>query len=208
MNAALAETAPDLLVLAALRLEARALRRGAPSLDVLRAGMGPARARRTAVALADSSARRLAVAGVCGGLDAAQPLGEVVVASEVRLENSPSVPCESDVLCALLRSRGIEPRVGPIASVDHVVRGDERDALRRSGAVAVDMESGWLACAAAGRPFAVLRVVLDAPGRELARPGVALDAFRALRRLSEAAPALLDWSVTPLSRFAAPANPA
>ena len=208
MNAAVAETAPELVVLAALRLEARALRRGAPALDVRRAGMGPARARRAAVALADSPARRLAVAGVCGGLDASQPLGEVVVASEVRLADGPPVPCEHEALSAALRTRGIEPRVGPIASVDHVVRGAEREALRRAGAVAVDMESGWLACAAAGRPFAVLRVVLDAPGREIARPGIALDAFRALRRLSEAAPALLDWAATPLSRFVAPAKPA
>jgi 4-hydroxy-3-methylbut-2-enyl diphosphate reductase len=199
MIPAVAEPAPDLVVAAALRLEARALRRGAPALPVLRAGMGPANARRSAGQLADSPARRIAVAGVCGGLEASQPVGEVVVATEVRVEGAEAVPCEHEALVAALRARGIEPRVGPILSVDHVVRGESREALRRTGALAVDMESAWLARAAAGRPFAVLRVVLDAPGREIARLGIALDTFRALRRLALAAPALLDWAAAPLS---------
>jgi 4-hydroxy-3-methylbut-2-enyl diphosphate reductase len=57
------------------------------------------------------------------------------------------------------------------------------------------MESVWLAPAAAGRPFAVLRVVLDTPERELSRPLATLTgglaAWRALRR---AAPALALWA--------------
>ena len=97
---------------------------------------------------------------------------------------------------------GLSPRVGPILSVDHVVRGAEREALRESGALAVDMESWWLAAAAEGRPLVVLRVVLDAPGREIARPGVAFDAFRALRRLTDTAPGLAAWADNPDSRSA------
>jgi 4-hydroxy-3-methylbut-2-enyl diphosphate reductase len=94
---------------------------------------------------------------------------------------------------------GIERvHVGPVASADHLVHGAERGELARRGAVAVDMESAWLAPAAAGRPFAVLRVVLDTPAREIWRPlatlagGVA--AWRALRR---AAPALALWAQAP-----------
>ena len=85
--------------------------------------------------------------------------------------------------------------VGPVTSLDHVVRGAERTTLAGAGALAVDMESSWLAPAAAGRPFAVLRVVLDTPSREIYRPlatlrgGIA--AWRALRR---AAPALGHWA--------------
>ena len=78
MIEAVAEPAPDLVVAAALRLEARALRRGAPRLPVLHAGVGPERARRACRELADSPARRLAVAGLCGGLEARQPLGELL----------------------------------------------------------------------------------------------------------------------------------
>jgi 4-hydroxy-3-methylbut-2-enyl diphosphate reductase len=67
------------------------------------------------------------------------------------------------------------------------------------------MESAWLAPAAAGRPFAVLRVVLDTPSREVFRPfatlagGVA--AWRALRR---AAPALALWAGAEDARRAPP----
>jgi 4-hydroxy-3-methylbut-2-enyl diphosphate reductase len=207
MIEAVAQEAPELVVAAALRLEARALRRGAPALAVVRAGMGPERARRAASRLRADRASRLAVAGVCGGLAAEQPVGEVIVASSVGLVGDAPVPCEHAALAAALRERGLAPRVGPIVSVDHVVRGEERAALCETGALAVDMESAWLAAAAEGRPFAVLRVVLDAPGREIVRPGVALDAFRALRRLSEAAPALLDWATEPISGHAAPARP-
>ena len=85
--------------------------------------------------------------------------------------------------------------VGPLASADHVVHGPERGVLAREGALAADMESFWLAAAAAGRPFAVLRVVLDAPGGGPGRlplsPTSAWASWRALRR---AAPALDVWA--------------
>ena len=121
--------------------------------------------------------------------------GDVVVATEVR---GPAgvIECSSDPLVAALAAMGI-PRVhaGPVVSVDHLVRGVERAALAGTGALAADMESAWLAPAAAGRPFAVLRVVLDTPEREIHRPlatlAGAVTAWRALRR---AAPALALWA--------------
>jgi hypothetical protein len=75
------------------------------------------------------------------------------------------------------------------------VRGAERGRLHAQGAIAADMESASLA-AAVGRPahVAVLRVVVDSPGRELARPGIVVDGPRALRILRRAAPALADWA--------------
>jgi hypothetical protein len=51
------------------------------------------------------------------------------------------------------------------------------------------MESVWLAPAAGGRPFGVVRVVLDSPSHELMRPqaiGGALRAAKALRRVAGA----------------------
>jgi 4-hydroxy-3-methylbut-2-enyl diphosphate reductase len=106
------------------------------------------------------------------------------------------VDCPSaGLLAAALERRGLRPRVGPVASADHIVQGAERARLLETGAVAVDMESAWIAAAArGGTPFAVLRVVLDAPGSELKRVGLAAAAVRALRTLRRAAPALADWS--------------
>jgi 4-hydroxy-3-methylbut-2-enyl diphosphate reductase len=56
------------------------------------------------------------------------------------------------------------------------------------------MESAWLAPAARGRPFAVVRVLSDTPRRELTRPlltvaGVA----RASLTLRRVATALREW---------------
>src|SRR5204862_125250 len=71
----------------------------------------------------------------------------------------------------------------------------EREELRRAGAIAVDMESAWLAAAAGARPLAVVRVVVDTPGRELRRPlATARGGLRALRTLRRAVPALQTWA--------------
>jgi 4-hydroxy-3-methylbut-2-en-1-yl diphosphate reductase len=201
----------SLLVAAPMRLEALALRGAVPGARVLRIGMGPRRAQAAAAALVPPSGGwALAVTGLCGGLDPALEPGDIVVASEVRGLAGPggtggtdgtdgtdgTVECPSaGLLAAALQRRGLRPRVGPVTSADHVVQGAERARLLATGAVAVDMESAWIATAArGGTPFAVLRVVLDAPGSELKRVGLAAAAVRALRTLRRAAPALADWS--------------
>jgi 4-hydroxy-3-methylbut-2-enyl diphosphate reductase len=82
-----------------------------------------------------------------------------------------------------------------VASVDHLVRGAQRGVLAGEGALAVDMESAWLAPAAMGRPFAVLRVVLDTPAREIYRPWATLvGGLAACRALRRAVPALAMWA--------------
>ena len=85
--------------------------------------------------------------------------------------------------------------MGPVACADHVVHGAGRGMLAAEGALAADMESAWLAPAAAGRPFAVVRVVLDSPALGLSRPLAVLSgavaAWRSLRRI---APALTLWA--------------
>jgi 4-hydroxy-3-methylbut-2-enyl diphosphate reductase len=176
-----------LLVIAPLRLERAALRRGLPEALVLHSGMGAARARSAALVAARIPADAVAVAGLLPG--------DIVVATEVR---GPAgvTECSSRPLVAALAALGIRRvHVGPLVSADHVVRGLERAAMAGEGALAVDMESAWLAPAAAGRPFSVQRVVLDTPAREIYRPlatlagGVA--AWRSLRR---AAPALALWA--------------
>ncbi|HEY5657901.1 MAG TPA: hypothetical protein VIY27_08940, partial [Myxococcota bacterium] len=84
-------------------------------------------------------------------------------------------------------------RVVPLASVPRVARGGDRLALRANGAGAVDMESAWLAAGAAGRPFAVVRVVLDGPRHELLRPAFPRNLLRAARSLRSVARALEHW---------------
>jgi 4-hydroxy-3-methylbut-2-enyl diphosphate reductase len=186
----------DLVVAAALWLEARALRRGAQGLRVLRTGVGPARARRAAPRLLADDARAVAVAGLCGALVPELSPGDVVVASALRGRGGAEVRLDTDELCGALADVGLEVRVGPLITTDHVVQGAERERLRASGAIAVDMESAWLAPGAGSRPLAVLRVVLDGPGHELTRLGLLNDVRRALRLLRQAAPALAIWGAS------------
>jgi 4-hydroxy-3-methylbut-2-enyl diphosphate reductase len=60
--------------------------------------------------------------------------------------------------------------------------------------MAVDMESVWLAAGAGGRPFAVVRVVLDSPAHELLRPQATIGVLRAGRALRRVAGALHGWA--------------
>ncbi len=184
-----------LLVIAALRLECAAVRRGLPRALVLRSGMGAARARSAALVAAGIPADAVAVAGFCGAVAEGLRAGDVVVASEVRGPEGVTA-CESGPLVAALAALGItRVRIGPVVSADYVVRGAERAVLAGKGALAADMESAWLAPAAAGKPLAVLRVVLDTPAREIYRPLATLaGGFAAWRALRRAAPALALWA--------------
>jgi 4-hydroxy-3-methylbut-2-enyl diphosphate reductase len=94
----------------------------------------------------------------------------------------------------LLAGRGMKVRTGRIACVSRLALGERRRELHAGGAVAVDMESAWLAGGAAGRPFGVVRVVLDSPSHELLRPQAAAGAVRAARALRNVARSLHEWS--------------
>jgi 4-hydroxy-3-methylbut-2-enyl diphosphate reductase len=138
----------------------------------------------------------LAVAGVCGGIDPELQPGDVVVASELQGGAGVRKLEHASALLDALQNLGVSPHIGPIRSEDHIVSGAERERLRESGAIAVDMESRWLAEAAGDRPFAVLRVVIDTPRRELLRIGAIPDSLRALATLRRIAPALEAWERT------------
>lgn len=177
------------LILAPLGIEAMALRRSGLRLET--AGMGPRRARRTARRLGDDPARDVAVVGLGGGLDPALAAGDVVVATEVRDARGGVLACADPSIARALRADGLTVRHGPIVSVDHIVRGKERRALAAGGALAVDMESFWLGALAPHRRFAVIRVIVDTPGRELTHPLHTLRAgWRGLRTLGRVGAAL------------------
>ncbi len=184
-----------LLVITPMRIERAAVGRGLPDALVVRCGMGATRARAAALVAARLPAAAVAVVGFCGAVDDGLRPGDVVVASEVRGPEGVT-RCAGGPIVAALADLGIgRVRVGPVASVYHLVRGARRDVLAGAGVLAVDMESAWLAPAAAGRPFAVLRVVLDTPSREIYRPLLTLvGGFEAWRVLRRAAPALGSWA--------------
>ncbi|TMA31279.1 MAG: 1-hydroxy-2-methyl-2-butenyl 4-diphosphate reductase [Deltaproteobacteria bacterium] len=189
----MSESAP-LVVFAALAVEAIALRCGARELQIERVGMGPHRARAAAERHDPTCARALAVAGVCGALDPALVPGDVFVPDELRTDDGRAFTADAAGLSEALRARGIASHSGVLVGADHILRPGEHSGLFASGARCVDMESPWLAAAAAGRPFAVMRVVSDGPGASVFRPSILRDGWIALAALRRAAPALPDWA--------------
>jgi 4-hydroxy-3-methylbut-2-enyl diphosphate reductase len=188
--------ADALVVAAPLHVEALALRRGDPSLRVVRTGMGRARAERAAAKLQADPARALAVGGVCGSLEPALVPGDVLVAEALLAPDGTLVRrLEVDALCDALSALGLSPQRGALIGAERLdVHGRERERMRASGARAVDMESVWLAAGAGARPLAVLRVVSDGPGHELLSLALVRNGLAALRALRRAAPALGRWA--------------
>ena len=137
--------------------------------------------------------------GFCGGLDATSVPGEVIVAEDVYAARDEGhaeqrVSCElTGQLVHQLTGRGLKVRSGHVVCVSRLALGERRAELHAGGAIAVDMESVWLASASGGRPFGVVRVVLDSPEHELMRPRAAFGAVRAALALRKVAGALHEW---------------
>jgi 4-hydroxy-3-methylbut-2-enyl diphosphate reductase len=190
----------NLLIAAPMRVEAALISSAAAGARVRKTGMGRARSRAVAGELALEPADRLLVLGFCGGLDEESVPGEVIVAEQVYAadEEAPGpepVSCDAaGELVTLLAGRGMKVRIGSIACVSRLAVGERRRELRAGGAIAVDMESVWLAPAAGTRPFGVVRVVLDSPSHELLRPQAVAGAIRAARTLRKVARSLHEWS--------------
>jgi 4-hydroxy-3-methylbut-2-en-1-yl diphosphate reductase len=164
----------DAVVAAPLRLEALAIRAGARRLRVRKTGMGRERSHAAVALLRSDPAAALLVMGVCGGLDEGCEPGDVVIADELfdgEQSSGERLACPSALpLAEALERGGIAVRRGGVVSVARIAHGEKRVELRERGAIAVDMESAWLAAGAGGRPFAVVRVVADTPSHEVMRP--------------------------------------
>ncbi|HEX4187500.1 MAG TPA: hypothetical protein VHY83_06365 [Solirubrobacteraceae bacterium] len=189
-----------LLIAAPMRVEAALISSGARGANVRKTGMGPARSKAAAGVLAREPSDALVVLGFCGGLDEGSVPGEVIVAVEVapagdegHSEQPIPLPAAGELL-TLLTGRGMKVRSGRIACVSRLALGERRRELHAQGAIAVDMESVWLAAAAGERPCGVVRVVLDSPSHELLRPRAAAGALRAARALRTVARSLHDWA--------------
>lgn len=190
----------ELLVAAPLRIEAVLVGSAARRALVRKTGMGPTRAKAAAQGLAGDPGRAMVVLGFCGGLDAGSIPGEVIVAEDVYAASDEGHH-EQRVRCGLtgelvqrLTGRGLKVRTGHVVCVSRLALGPRRAELHAGGAIAVDMESVWLAPGAGARPFGVVRVVLDSPEHELMRPRAAGGAVRAALALRRVAGALHDWT--------------
>jgi 4-hydroxy-3-methylbut-2-en-1-yl diphosphate reductase len=183
-----------LTVLAPLRLEAFAVRRGLrdPASRVVRSGMGPVRAR---AAAGRSYVGPVAVAGVCGGVEPRLRPGNVVVATALRTTDGRERALDgAEVVADAVRRLGLACVTGAILSVERLERTAVDAASGHEGVVAVDMESAWLSAAAGDGLFVVLRVVADAGGRSVYHPRTLVDGVKALASLRRAAPALEAWA--------------
>jgi hypothetical protein len=144
----------------ALGVEAWGVRRRAPGIRVVQVGIGGT--------APPGDASIVISAGLCGGLLSAQDPGTVIIATGVADESGATYACDPVVtarLEAAARRLGFPVETGSMISATIMVTGPLRQTWADRGHVAVDMESA--AAAATAPRFGVVRVVLDAPRREL-----------------------------------------
>ena len=203
-------TSGALLALVPLRVEARAVGRGASGLRVERTGAGPARAAAAAARMASLPGKAMVVAGVAGALVNDLHPGDLVVADRVVDDHGQLVTDlpSATLLASALRRAGLQARTGTIASTDSLVRGrPARDALAALGAAAVDMESAAILRHPWERPVAVVRAIADTPGRDLISLSTVSGGIAALRALRAAAPVLVAWAAATEPRRVLMAGP-
>lgn len=196
----------------------RALRAGegiiiAPGLRLRLCGMGPAAAAQAAEALLADGVGALLAFGTAGALAPALRPGTLLLPEQVLFSGrdyAVATPWRSHVAA---RIHG-EVLSGPLLTVATACgQSAEKRALHaRSGAVAVDMESGAVAAVAtaAGKPFLALRALVDPVERDLPRSAlVGVDAY-GRPRLSAllAALARRPWEIAVLLRLGREMNAA
>jgi 4-hydroxy-3-methylbut-2-en-1-yl diphosphate reductase len=169
----------DLLIAAPLRLEALLIGSATRTVQVRRTGMGVERSFAAARQLREQPAVAFLAMGFCGGLEESSQPGDVIVADRLlrnevigrdEIRAKPTGCMGADTLVPALASHGLTVRRGMVVSVAQQVRDSRwRASLAERGAIAVDMESAWLAHGLSEWPFGVVRVVVDTPTRELTR---------------------------------------
>jgi adenosylhomocysteine nucleosidase len=148
------------------------------------AGASAERAYHGARALVDEGARALLSIGIAGGLDAALRPGDVVLPDIVIGAGGTQRYVSAEWHAAVIQDVP-KPAIGTLfAGADPVCTVAEKALLRaRTGALAVDMESGAVALAAAEMdvPFLALRIIADPADRAIPRAalnGIAADGSR------------------------------
>lgn len=145
---------------------------GGPTLVRLQTGVGHDAACRCVAALASVPVEAALLGGFAGALAPDLDPGTVVVADSLLTSSETSIPVPlAESLEESLLGMGLPVARGPLISVDQVVGDSEDKSMlwRQTGALAVDMESAFLAegLLARGLPFGVARVVLDSAQESL-----------------------------------------
>jgi len=148
-------------------------------------GIGCAAAARSALGLIESGARALISWGMAGALDPSLPAGAVCLPSGVIAADGASFITERHwreplaVLVAAHRTVACGKLLTSAQAIDTVAA--KEAAYRKTGAVAVDMESAAVAQVAAthGLPFIAVRVIVDTAGDTV--PGAVVAASAAGR---------------------------
>jgi 4-hydroxy-3-methylbut-2-enyl diphosphate reductase len=186
-------------LLAPMRMEAAALRRGLPDSisELVRTrvtGIGPRRSRRAAVSPEVLASRSIAVVGIGTALSDRLRPGDVVVIDELRTDALTEGPvpatrrlASAPLVAAALRRQGLTVHVGASISTDRL-NDSARERLARTGVLIADCESAWLLGGRRDHPAACVRVV--AGGSGLVNLG------RALRALPKVAAGLAEWATT------------
>jgi 4-hydroxy-3-methylbut-2-en-1-yl diphosphate reductase len=180
----------EMTFLAALRTEALALRFGAPGARVVTFGMGERAAGAACARLSTLQTATVVLFGFSGALDSSLHPGDLVVASELGLVGlDEAVALAGAQRCAAeLTAHGLRVVSAPVVTSPRLVVGDEARAKAAArGAVAADMESWFFAPLARDRRFAVIRAIVDVPGREVRSASTPRAAVRAGRALGRAA---------------------
>ena len=154
-------------IVTGLRAEAAIARRCAHL--VASTGGRPADAELKAGELIERGAVALVSFGVAGGLAPQLAPGAVVVATGVIVRNA-TIATDA-AWCARLVEALPRAVAGPVLGGDRVIARAQQKAelFRRTGALAVDLESGGVARVAAnsGIPFAVVRAIADSAASDL-----------------------------------------
>jgi len=152
----------------------------APGAMIACSGGRPAKAEELTQYLIEAGAEGVVSFGVAGGLDPHLAPGDLVIANEVDLGGA-SLKADEE-WGKRIHNLLPKARMGVVcAAPDAVLTPAAKAHLHaESGGLTIDLESGAVAevCAAAGKPFAVIRAVADPAGRtipEFALKGLAED---------------------------------
>jgi adenosylhomocysteine nucleosidase len=152
-------------VLAGLQSEARWLSPSGERRSVALSAARQAIAETASARLIAEGATHLLSFGLAGGLDPALPSGTLLLPDVLVFPDGAEHPVDAGWHAMLLdRLNDLQPVVGRQLGADLAVAdaGEKAALFARTRSLAVDMESHILMQAAAGRPFAILRVVCDA----------------------------------------------
>ena len=149
---------------------------GDSEISLIASGIGLRRAQQAAALALDRLERvnGIIISGVAGALDAALPIGRVVLADRLLVQRGyefaaeieiEAPPYHREAFAAALDGARITFAIGPLLTSRRVLATaiDKRRAYEALGAIAVDMESAVIGLEAAKRkvPFACIRTIMD-----------------------------------------------